>query len=172
MQSCSVKYLNGQDVRCFWHRKRSAIMTAIVFLNHILQEQRPAGCLRHDLEQRKCREKRFMYSVQATGLMNLKNFFSMQIILCLIHHLSSFVLAQRQKKQERVWDCGSIRNVLHRKDMISMIPVLREAVWVRQEHSGMKHFRKIRNFWIYSMAFTSILSASRTPMTWRQLLFQ
>ena len=26
--------------------------------------------------------------------------------------------------------------------------------------------------WGYSMAFTSILSASRTPMTWRQLLFQ
>lgn len=51
-------------------------------------------------------------------------------------------------------------------------PVLREAVWVRQEHSGMKHFRKIRNFWIYSMAFTSILSASRIPMIWRQLLFQ
>ena len=172
MQSCSVKCPGEQAVRCSWRRRHSVIMTVINFLSRILQAQRPVDYLRHDSEQRKCREKRFMYSVQATGLMNLKNFFSMQIILCLIHHLSSFVLAQRQKKQERVWDCGSIRNVLHRKDMISMIPVLRGAVWVRQEHSGMKHFRKIRNFWIYSMAFISILFASRTPMTWRQLLFQ
>ena len=166
-----MKYLNGQDVRCSWHRRRSVIMTAIVFLNHILQEQRPAGCLRHDWEQRKCREKRFMYSVQATGLMNLKNFFSMRIISCLIHPLSFCVLVSGQKKQERALDCGSIRNVLPRKDMISMIPVLREAVWVQQEHSGMKQFRKILNCWIYSMDFISILSVSRIPMIWRQRLF-
>ena len=41
--------------------------------------------------------KRFMYSVQATGPMILKNFFNMRIISCLIHHRSSFVLVQRQK---------------------------------------------------------------------------
>ena len=47
----------------------------------------------------------------------------------------------------------------------------REAGWGRQEHSGMKHSRKTRNFWIYWMAFISILSVSRIPMIWRQLLF-
>ena len=78
-------------------QKAFSIMTAIDFLSHILQAQRPVDYLRHDLEQRKCREKRFMYSVQATGLMNLKNFFNMRIISCLIHHRSSFVLVQRQK---------------------------------------------------------------------------
>ena len=35
--------------------------------------------------------------VFCTGLMNLKNFFNMRIISCLIHHRSSFVLVQRQK---------------------------------------------------------------------------
>ena len=78
-------------------QKAFSIMTAIAFLSRILQVRRPADCLRHDSEQRKCREKRFMYSVQATGLMNLKNFFNMRIISCLIHHRSSFVLVQRQK---------------------------------------------------------------------------
>ena len=67
-------------------------MTVMAFLSHILQAQRPVDYLRHDSEQRKCREKRFMYSVQATGLMNLKNCFVMQIILCLILRLSSFGL--------------------------------------------------------------------------------
>lgn len=32
-------------------------------------------------------------------------------------------------------------------------------------------FQKTRNFWIYSMDFISILSVSRIPMIWRQLLF-
>ena len=172
MQNCSVKCLSEQAVRCSWHRKRSAIMTAIDFLSHILQAQRPVDYLRHDSEQRKCREKRFMYSVQATGLMNLKNFFSMRIISCLIHHHSSCVLVQRQKKQERAWGFELIRNAPHRRVMISMIPVHREAVWVRQEHSGMKHSRKIRSSWIYLMVFISIHSVSRIPMIWRQLLFQ
>ena len=31
MQNCSVKCLSEQAVRCSWHRKHSAIMTAIVF---------------------------------------------------------------------------------------------------------------------------------------------
>ena len=172
MQNCSVKCLSEQAVRCSWHRKHSAIMTAIVFLSRILQVRRPADCLRHDSEQRRCRKKRFMYFVPVIGQMNLRVFFSMQTILCLIHHRSSCVLVQRQKKQERAWDCGSIRNAPHRRVMISMIPVHREAVWEQQEHSGTKLFRKIRNFWIYLMDFISILSASRIPMIWRQLLFQ
>ena len=67
------------------------------FFEPYLAGTEASGYLRHDLEQRKCREKRFMYSVQATGLMNLKNFFNMRIISCLIHHRSSFVLVQRQK---------------------------------------------------------------------------
>ena len=76
------------------------------FLSHILQAQRPVDYLRHDSEQRKCREKRFMYSVQATGLMNLKNFFNMRIISCLIHHRSSsfWCKGKSSRKERRIAD--------------------------------------------------------------------
>lgn len=77
-------------------------MTVINFLSRILQAQRPVDYLRHDSEQRKCREKRFMYSVQATGLMNLKNFFNMQTILCLIHHAApAFWCKGKKSRKER-----------------------------------------------------------------------
>ena len=171
MQNCSVKWQSGQDVRCSWHRKRSAIMTVISFLSRILRVQRPVDYLRHDSGQRRCREKRFMYFVPVIGQMNLRIFFSTRIISCLILRHSFFVSDKEQKKRERVWDFGLIRNVPLRKDMRFMIPVRREAVWERQEHSGMKHSRKIRSFWIYWMVFISIPSVSRIPTIWRPLLF-
>ena len=86
-------------------------------------------------------EKEVHVFVPVIGQMNLRNCFSMQIILCLILQCSFSVLG-RAKKQERVWDFGSIRNALPRKDMRFMIPVRREAEWVPQELSGMKHLRK------------------------------
>ena len=66
------------------------------FLSRILQVRRPADCLRHDSEQRKCRERGSCILCRLPPMI-LKNFFNMRIISCLIHHRSSFVLVQRQK---------------------------------------------------------------------------
>ena len=82
--------------------------------------------------------KKFMYSVQVTGRMNSRNFFSMPIILYLILRPSFFALVEWRKRQERAWDLGSIRNALPRRDMLFMTLVHREAAWVQQEYSGMK----------------------------------
>ena len=82
--------------------------------------------------------KKFMYSVQGTGRMNSRNFFSMPIILYLILRPSFFALEEWRKRQEKAWDSGSIRNALPRRDMRFMTLVHREAAWVQQEYSGMK----------------------------------
>ena len=63
-------------------------MTVMGFLNHTLQVQRQADCLRQGWVQKKCLERKSMYSVPAIGQMNLKNCCVMQIILCLILRLS------------------------------------------------------------------------------------
>ena len=67
-------------------------MTVMAFLSHILQVLRLVDCLRQGWAQKKCLEKKSMYSVPVIGQMNLKNCFNMQIILCLILRLSSFGL--------------------------------------------------------------------------------
>ena len=63
-------------------------MTVMDFLNHTLQVQRPADCLRQGWAQKKCLERKSMYSAPVIGQMNLKNCFVMQITLCLILRLS------------------------------------------------------------------------------------
>ena len=171
MQSFLVKWPNERAARCFLHKKHSVTMIVTAFLNRTLPEQRPVDFLRQDWEQRKCREKKFMYFVPAIVLMNLKNCFIMQTTSCLTLHLSFSGLGKGQKKQERVLGFGSTRNALPRRDMRFMIPAHQEAVWVPRELSGMKHVKKIRSFQIYWMVFIFILFVNRIPMIWRQHLF-
>ena len=82
------------------------------FFEPYLEGTEASGLYEARLGQRKCREKKFMYSVQVTGRMNSRNFFSMPIILYLILRPSFFALEEWRKRQEKAWDSGSILNAL------------------------------------------------------------
>ena len=152
-------------------QKAFSIMTAIDFLSHILQAQRPVDYLRHDSEQRKCREKRFMYSVQATAdefeeLLQYADHIVFNSPSQLLRFGAKAKVAGKSVGLRINPECSTQEG---HEIYDPCAPGSRMGTTRAQ---WMKHFKKIRNFWICSMAFTSILSASRTPMTWRQLLFQ
>lgn len=114
---------SARAARCFWHRRRSAIMIFIRFSRRIWPVRKRAACLKRGSALKKCRAARCMCFAPPTVRTKWTSCCAMRITLCSIRRDSCKSSRPKQKLRAKASVCASTRSALRRRDTKFTIPV-------------------------------------------------